>query len=150
MQTKDFIPRIGKGVWHAKVPSTNERRLETLKELQEVLNRLQLELAIAESEYILVLDEAITNAMEHGNGWDAKKMVSIDIRQRKNYLLFYITDEGKGFDISQAAENMSQNMKLSLRGRGIYIISNLCEVQWNAAGNEICLKVPLQSPSAGH
>ncbi len=143
-QIHKFIPKIGKKIWSTKSSSTNENRLETLQKIQQVLVANQIKPVLAEYEFMLILDEAITNGMEHGNNWDEAKSIYIEIRLIEQNLLIYIKDEGKGFDISQAAERMSQKFHFSPRGRGIFIISKFCEVQWNKTGNEICMRIHIQ------
>lgn len=143
-QLNEHIPRLGRRIWSGEPFSTNENRLDTLQKIQQILVEKQVKPVLADYEFMLTLDEAITNAMEHGNQWQDSKKIHIDMRVKDKNLLIYIRDEGKGFDISQAAENMSQKFHFSPRGRGIFIISKFCDVQWNKSGNEICMRISIQ------
>lgn len=88
------------------------------------------------SELFLIIDEALTNAMEHGNNWDPHKHVDIKITKTKDYLSISIEDEGTGFNINQFSQNDAEP-NLDPRGRGIQIIKHFCRPRWNNTGNKI-------------
>ncbi len=95
------------------------------------------------NELFLIIDEALTNAMEHGNQWDPGKHVYIRIIRRKKYISISIEDEGKGFDINRhyAFDNTHS---LNPRGRGIHIIKHFCKPNWNDTGNQINFSIDIK------
>ena len=54
------------------------------------------------------VDEAIRNAMEHGNGWAPDREVSIAAEVTPEKLVVDITDEGPGFDLKGTIANRAQ------------------------------------------
>ena len=94
------------------------------------------------SELFLIIDEAITNAMEHGNNWDPLKHVQVTITHDTKCIKITIEDEGTGFDTNNYSKAGADNQ--SSRGRGIQIIKHFCEPEWNAAGNQINFRIDVQ------
>ncbi len=90
----------------------------------------------------LVLDEAIINAMEHGNHWNPEKKISVVIKKTKNCIKVMISDEGDGFQFSK---NFFQAPPpLIERGRGIHLIKFLCPAEWQNNGSTINLLIPIE------
>jgi serine/threonine-protein kinase RsbW len=96
---------------------------------------------IEKEELYLIIDEAVTNAMEHGNHWDPSKHVVVEIITNTTSIAIHITDQGKGFDTLRVKDAMKRRNVLSTRGRGIYIISQFSDPTWNESGNQIKLKI---------
>ncbi|HSV97811.1 MAG TPA: ATP-binding protein [Spirochaetota bacterium] len=84
----------------------------------------------------LVIDEAVTNAMEHGNGWDPAKKVTVVVSHAAGRLRIAIGDEGGGFrpDACTPATGTLKN-----RGRGLSLMRHFCETAWNDKGNVVIL-----------
>ncbi|MBN2160390.1 MAG: ATP-binding protein [Spirochaetes bacterium] len=122
-------------------PSEQGKRKEILDFLCEKISASSPDMAISIEDLYLSLDEAITNAMEHGNGWNPKKKVTVTADIAGRDLLISIADEGKGFDTRDIRANLHNRDILSTRGRGIYIISQFCDISWNSRGNQINLRV---------
>ena len=88
----------------------------------------------------LALVEAITNSMEHGNGWDETKMVSMQIDVSPQQLKVIISDCGEGFDHNSPPDPTDPENLLLERGRGIFLIKAIMdEVIYNSKGNEITI-----------
>jgi serine/threonine-protein kinase RsbW len=94
-------------------------------------------------ELFLIIDEALTNAMEHGNNWDPQKHVDVKILKTDDYLSISIEDEGQGFNINQYSKKNSEP-NLNPRGRGIQIIKHYCKPKWNNAGNKIDFNINIK------
>ncbi len=94
-------------------------------------------------ELFLIIDEALTNAMEHGNNWDPNKHVDVQITKTNDYFSISIEDEGPGFDINRYT-GKNPGLKLNPRGRGIQIIRHFCEPRWNNAGNKIDFRINIE------
>lgn len=73
----------------------------------------------------LILDELLTNAIEHGNKYDISKKVIVKYRfnEKEEGIQIEISDEGEGFpiDIIKNPDNSSE------RGRGIFIVRKLAD-----------------------
>ncbi len=76
----------------------------------------------------LVLSEAISNAVIHGNNKNNDKKVSI-IVHRLNYetFLFEIEDEGSGFNFKSIIQEEKNQDLYNESGRGFLIIDSLCD-----------------------
>ena len=120
-------------------PSDQNKRKDILETLTRNILNGGIGISIADEDLYLLLDEAITNAMEHGNEWDPDKKVIVTVNAYPDNMRISITDEGEGFNTSEIASNLTRRGRLSKRGRGIYIINQFCKISWNKKGNRINL-----------
>ncbi|HNY13131.1 MAG TPA: SpoIIE family protein phosphatase, partial [Candidatus Wallbacteria bacterium] len=90
------------------------------------------------SEAMMIIDELLMNAVEHGNKKDEDKKVYISYILNDYKFEMVIRDEGEGFGIGKV---MAGHEKLSLydrRGRGLLIVKNLVDIiEYNKEGNEV-------------
>ena len=103
------------------------------------ISKLPCRIALTDEELYLVLDEALSNAMEHGNGWDEKKEVTVTTALDEEALTITVHDQGSGFT-NQPSYDVKQPLR-SRRGRGLFIISSLCSVTRNALGNDLLISI---------
>ncbi len=120
-------------------PSDQSKRKDILEAITRNILSSGIGISIADEDLYLLLDEAITNAMEHGNEWDPAKKVIVTVNAYPDNMRISITDEGKGFNTAKIASNPTRRGRLSIRGRGIYIINQFCKISWNKKGNRINL-----------
>ena len=84
------------------------------------------------------LNEAVMNAILHGNKLDEKKKVIINAEADNKRITWTITDEGEGFDYTHLADPTAPENLESLTGRGVFIIKHLADqCIFNSRGNEI-------------
>ena len=84
------------------------------------------------------LNEALNNAMLHGNKQDPNKKVIINAEVDGRRITWTITDEGEGFDYVHLADPTAPENLEALTGRGVFIIKHLADqCVFNAAGNEV-------------
>lgn len=75
----------------------------------------------------LCFQEAVTNAVVHGNKYDETKYVHVSLNQNAEKLIFQIKDEGAGFDL-QSIENPLEEKNLTIAGgRGLFLIKEYTE-----------------------
>jgi serine/threonine-protein kinase RsbW len=88
----------------------------------------------------LSLEEAITNAVKHGNKNDASRHIYIRYAVNSEALRIWVGDDGPGFD-PKTVPDPTLPSRLSLpSGRGIMLMrAYMDEVTYNDAGNEVCL-----------
>jgi len=132
-------------IFNMQFSSNEHKRKGVVDSLLKSIHEFIPKLRINTEELYLVLDEAITNAMEHGNKWDPKLSINISVQLIKKNLIVKIHDEGNGFNIKKHKNLLKKRDPLSSRGRGIFIISQFCRPQWNNDGTEITLSFPLVS-----
>ena len=88
----------------------------------------------------LALEEALINAIKHGNRFDPSKRVRIAYNVRPERFDIRITDEGPGFDPADvpdptAAENLERPC-----GRGLMLMRYyMSEVSFNSQGNVVAM-----------
>ncbi len=88
----------------------------------------------------LALDEALTNAMVHGNGLDPAKSVRVRLFADDERWGAIVEDEGRGFDREQAPETPGADGPLQESGRGIMLMDEyLDELVYAAPGNTVML-----------
>ena len=84
----------------------------------------------------LALEEALVNAIIHGNGLCASKTVSVTCQLSSNRLLVCITDEGTGFSPEKVPDPTEEDNLDRPCGRGIMLMRNfMSSVNYNAQGN---------------
>ena len=90
-------------------------------------------------DIVLVLREALANAVVDGSHLDADKTVAYTLRLEDNNLVMEIEDEGEGFDWrSHLGKNPPPNAE---SGRGLAIMERYCqEVEFNDKGNKLVLR----------
>jgi len=76
----------------------------------------------------LACDEAITNAIVHGNQSRADKKVSIQIYVSPNRFRIRVRDEGGGFDLKSVANPTQGEALLGASGGGVYLMKSIMDV----------------------
>jgi serine/threonine-protein kinase RsbW len=120
-----------------------ESRVKILSEVRNAIGRGQLVTAISDEELTLVVDEAVTNAMEHGNRWDSGKKVFVAVWADEVKLHVTIEDQGDGFDYHNHKSEFVQGNVLSHRGRGISLMKKFCIPSWTKSGRVVDLTISL-------
>ena len=84
---------------------------------------------------LLAVEEAVKNAIIHGNKLNSAKFVKINFERKPNGLLFRIEDEGNGFNIGEIPNPLETDKET---GNGIFLIRSLADrVKFNSLGNEV-------------
>lgn len=73
----------------------------------------------------LAVMEAVANAMEHGNGWEASKKALIRCSASPELVVFEIEDEGQGY--AEAQRNFALPDAFSDGGRGLFLMRQLAD-----------------------
>ncbi len=86
----------------------------------------------------MALEEAIMNAIKHGNRECPDKMVQIVVEATPTSFLLRVTDEGTGFDPARVPDcTADENLELCC-GRGLALMRHyMDEVRYNEAGNSV-------------
>ena len=88
----------------------------------------------------LALEEALNNAIKHGNGFDAAKTVEVVFDVDAKQAVVTVTDQGKGFDPETVPDpTVDENLEKPC-GRGIMLMkAYMDEVEYNGTGNQVRL-----------
>ena len=84
------------------------------------------------------LNEALINAIKHGNKMDPEKKVIVNADVEPKRIIWTVTDEGPGFDYNNLPDPTAAENLENLTGRGVFIIKHLADqCVFNAKGNEV-------------
>ena len=75
----------------------------------------------------LACDEAITNAIIHGNKSDPNKKVSIQIYVSSSRIKLRIKDQGEGFDVESVDNPLEGDNLMRSSGRGVYLMKSIMD-----------------------
>lgn len=96
----------------------------------------------------LAIDEAISNAIEHGNGFDESRLVCLEAEIEDDRCRITVRDQGEGFDLDKVPSPLSPEGLESRRGRGIFLMrKNMDEVIYSNGGTEVALTKNLRQGS---
>ncbi|TKC01117.1 ATP-binding protein [Pedobacter cryophilus] len=132
------------GLYALQLPSNSD----SVAVLENFVDDLVLNLNIGDDVYanlMTCLNEAITNAIYHGNKQDPEKKVFINLEVvNQKRLIFTIADEGNGFDFNNIPDPTDADNLEKLTGRGVYIMKKLADqCIFNTLGNEVELHFKL-------
>ena len=132
----DLLPFLEERVVF-KMPS----ELRHLDGVLDYLNERMLRLGIVtpgDSEVLIALDEAIVNAIKHGNKCDSRKAVHIVADFSAEGVRFTVADEGPGFELEKVPDPTQPCRLLEPSGRGLLLINHIMdEVCFNQSGNRL-------------
>ncbi len=84
----------------------------------------------------LALEEALLNAVQHGNKADATKQISIECLITPAKFDISITDQGTGFDPDVVPDPRIEENLYKLWGRGLLLMRSYMDVvEYNETGN---------------
>ena len=105
-------------------------------------------LAMAEGprdRFLLAVREAVTNAVQHGAGLDALRLVEIDLERRNNKAVIRVKDDGGGFKLDDLPDPLAPENLMRASGRGILMMKALSdEIEFTfASGTQVELRKAL-------
>jgi len=134
-------------LFQGKFPTTKELKTSIKVLIKEKLSQIDGKLCIDLPDLNLILDEAIINAMEHGNKWDPSKNIRVKISLTEKGIQIEIEDEGQGFDYYQNYSTKEITPPLRERGRGLLLMQKFCDIEWQNCGNIIKINIPIELPA---
>ena len=88
----------------------------------------------------LAVEEALVNAMKHGNEMDRSKSVHVAFALGPKEFRIRIRDEGQGFDPAEVPDPSTPENLERTSGRGHWLIRHyMHEVRYNETGNTVTL-----------
>jgi serine/threonine-protein kinase RsbW len=120
-------------------------QVETLVSLAECAGIMEPLLASMADHYFpareifavrLSLEEALVNAIRHGNREDPNRQVQVRFLVTPERVLIEVQDEGDGFDPGAIPDPLANENLEKPRGRGLFLMRNyMTWVRYNARGN---------------
>jgi len=111
--------------------------------LDELLAQLQTEPWTSRDIFgiRLALEEAVVNAIKHGNCLDCRKQVHLVCRSTAEKIWIRISDEGPGFNPAEVPDCTDPSRLEVPNGRGIMLMRNYMTcVEYNQAGNAVTME----------
>jgi serine/threonine-protein kinase RsbW len=103
-----------------------------LDKYEQVTDKIISELKISHNPDLcfdikLMLVEALTNAFEHGNEFDAHKPIYLSYCLKNEIFSFEVEDKGKGFENIVIPDELSDSDLLGSSGRGLFLITKIAD-----------------------
>lgn len=112
--------------WSLRLSSTIESVILVEPFVEEVAHTCNLDEEVY-NNILLVLIEAVTNSITHGNCGDPSKCVQVDCMGNTQKLTFTVTDEGCGFDPDYLPDPTHPDYLERPNGRGVFLIKALAQ-----------------------
>lgn len=94
------------------------------------------------STLLVVMTEAVNNAITHGNKRNSAKKVIVTCMREGDALVVTVKDEGKGFNLEAVPDPIHEDNLLRESGRGVFLMRQLMEsVSYNKNGNEVTMRM---------
>lgn len=115
---------------------------ESLVRLEGFAEKIQAHYEIEEDVYaniLICLNEAVNNAIVHGNRGSSEKTVYLNLEVvNGKRLIFTVADEGTGFGYNDLPDPTDPENLEKLTGRGVFIMKQLADqCVFNGAGNQV-------------
>ena len=123
------------------IPSTTEAGQELLDRIVGKIETLESFSPRDAFGIRLALDEAIVNAIKHGNGFHPDKTVRVNCLIDDEVFRIEIEDQGSGFCLEDVPDpTEEENLELPC-GRGIMLMrSFMSKIEYNTSGNKVLLE----------
>jgi len=125
--------------------------LQSIDSLEILLDEIREQFALSEHVYSSIwvsLNEAISNAIIHGNRQDMTEKVHLSVELKwDNFICFTIRDEGDGFDYESVPDPTSPERIDQPNGRGIFLMKKLADLAlFSNRGTTVDLYFDLTKP----
>ena len=119
--------------------STPEASVEASKFIMEASETLGLPDDVSQ-QLLLVVGEAVANAAQHGNGYDASREVLVECGVEGPEVWLCVEDEGHGLSEEHLDQATLPEDVMQTRGRGLFIIKTLADRVWmEERGRRLCM-----------
>jgi len=126
-----------------KIPSTPSK----IRDLETYVDKIAQQYDVNPDIYpniLISLTEAVNNAIIHGNNQDKNKYVDISLEENHNSLVFYISDEGDGFNPLEVIDPTADGRLDCCGGRGVFIMKELSDdISFDNDGRTVMIKFNL-------
>jgi serine/threonine-protein kinase RsbW len=144
-QSLSLLPRNAHSVPFIELRQSLPSKVAAISPFTEQLMRFILNFRMADGSEIDIetaLDEALANAVMHGNGGNSCKSVYVTCRcYMDGEVAITVRDEGRGFDSSAVPDPTFRENLLFTHGRGIYLMKTLMdEVSFEEGGAVVMMR----------
>lgn len=117
---------MSKQIFRLSLNSTYKESEKVPDFVTEIQEKSQLE-EDTTGNLMLLLSEAVTNAIVHGNKLDEKKKVEVEVKINSKQIISTVKDHGKGFNPEAANNPLKEENLLKDSGRGIFLIEEISD-----------------------
>ncbi len=97
----------------------------------------------------LAMEEALVNAIKHGNRHDADKQVHVQCKIFDDRIWIEVRDEGPGFEPEEVPDPTDDENLDTASGRGLMLIrSFMSSVEYTPPGNRVVMEKARAAPEA--
>jgi serine/threonine-protein kinase RsbW len=122
-----------------KVPSDTRHLRKVSIEIEKSLASYKLDEASL-FDIRLCVEEAVRNAMVHGNRSDKDLHVEVSCWVKNGKLNIVVEDKGPGFDHTNVPDPTNNENLLKTSGRGVCLIRRLMDrAEYNGSGNKLTM-----------
>src|SRR5688572_10562541 len=96
-------------------------QFDQITKIEKLVEEICNEYQISKDSYgnmLVALTEAVNNAIQHGNKFDASKKINILFESKKTAFRFVISDEGTGFNYDEVPDPTAPENLEKPSGRG--------------------------------
>ena len=137
------VPEYGESVHEKRLPSEPDLVPAVVFRMVEFLAGEGLVPEDRKNRISLCLDEAIKNAVLHGNGGDADLAVEVRIERCPDCFWVVVRDEGAGFDLDDVPDPLDDSGVWREDGRGIHLMQHFARaVEFWDGGRSVALCFP--------
>lgn len=119
--------------------------LDSLADLEQFVDNIIDKAGLDEdtaARFQLVMSEACTNAIMHGNKMDESKKVFIKSEVMDNKIVVTVEDQGIGFNPDSVPDPLATDNLLKTSGRGVYLIRQYADkVSYSPKGNVLTFSI---------
>ncbi len=124
---------------HERIPSSLDVGHSTIERIISALEANQWE-GRDLFHVQLAIEEAIVNAITHGNKYAEGKLVELEIRVDPRTTFMRVKDQGAGFKPAEVPDPRDDDHLECTNGRGVLLIREfMSEVRYNDRGNEVTM-----------
>lgn len=117
--------------------------MENIRIVESFIENSRERFSIDEDIYgniLVAVSESVNNAIQHGNGLDKNKNVSLQLVPSETELRFVVTDEGPGYNPDHIDDPTKPENLQKPNGRGLYLIKHLSDkVEFADNGSTIAI-----------
>lgn len=141
MDARNSFPQVGSVVEELDLDLASEMVAVQAAAKQVIANLKERGVADRDIFHVrLALDEALANAVKHGNRMDPSKQIHLRCVIHDQRVEITIEDEGEGFDLTSVPDPMQKENLTKPGGRGLLLMrSFMTDIRYNLAGNCVTL-----------
>ena len=133
-------PDLGEPAFERQIPSDPALVTPLVVRVLEHLKEASLVDAKLANRVALCLEEALQNAVVHGNNLQFQKKVQLRVHVSDDVWRCVVADEGAGFDPGTLKDPLEPDSIWGEHGRGIYLISHyMDQVQYFDGGSTVVM-----------